>query len=146
MVRIAVAGARGRMGGRISALSPEYPEIELAGAFEQAGHADIGRDVGELMGTGRSGLKLAGSVREVLDFTDVLVDFTTPDSALSNLKAASEAGKGMVIGTTGFTKEGLAQLRAYANKVPCVFSYNMSLGVNLLFKVLGDIARALGDD
>jgi 4-hydroxy-tetrahydrodipicolinate reductase len=146
MVRIAVAGVRGRMGSRIASLAAEHGEIELSGAFELPGHEDIGKDIGELLGMGASGVRLAGSVEEVLDLSDVIVDFTTTGSTLRNLEVASEAGKAMVVGTTGFAKEELAHVRSFANRTPCVFAYNMSLGVNLLLKVLGDIAGALGED
>jgi 4-hydroxy-tetrahydrodipicolinate reductase len=146
MVRIAVAGARGRMGSRIAALAAEHGEIELSAAFERPGHEDIGRDMGELLGIGTIGVKLKGSVDDVMDEADVIVDFTTTDSTLGNLEAASKAGRAMVVGTTGFAKEELSKLRTFANKMPCVFAYNMSLGVNLLLKVLGDIAGALGGD
>jgi 4-hydroxy-tetrahydrodipicolinate reductase len=146
MVRVAVSGAAGRMGSRLVALSVEHEELKLTGAFEQKGHKDVGRDVGELSGAGTVGVRLAESVHDVMDEADVILDFTTTACTLENLEAASAAGKAMVVGTTGFTKEELVHIRGFANRIPCVMSYNMSLGVNLLFKVLGDMAGALGGD
>lgn len=146
MSRIAVAGARGRMGSRIVALAGQYEGLKLTGAFEKTGHKDTGRDVGELSGVGALGVKLAGSIDEVMEEADVIIDFTHAGSTLEHLKAASGRGKAMVIGTTGFTKDDMAEIRSLAGKAPCVLASNMSLGVNLLLRVLGDIARALGDD
>jgi 4-hydroxy-tetrahydrodipicolinate reductase len=145
MVRIAVAGARGRMGSRIAALSRESEGLELTGAFEVAGHPDIGKDLGDLFGVGR-GAELSDSVEDVLDAADVVIDFTSPASTLANVQAAVRMGKGMVVGTTGFTGEELQEFRRHAAMIPCVFAFNMSLGVNLLLKVLADVARSLGDD
>jgi 4-hydroxy-tetrahydrodipicolinate reductase len=146
MVRIAVAGARGRMGSRIVALAGEYEGLKLTGAFEKTGHKDEGRDIGELSGAGPLGVRLAGGIEDVIDAADVIIDFTHPGSTVEHLRAASGRGKAMVIGTTGFTKDDMAEIRSLAGKSPCVLASNMSLGVNLLLRVLGDIAKALGDD
>ncbi len=146
MLRIAVAGARGRMGSRIAALTVEHEGLELSAAFERQGHDDIGHDVGELLGLGSLGVYLASSVREVVGSSDVIIDFTQPQATLENMKAAADKGLAVVTGTTGFTKEELEELRSLAGKMPCVFASNMSLGVNLLLKVLADVSRALGDD
>jgi 4-hydroxy-tetrahydrodipicolinate reductase len=146
MVNVIVSGAAGRMGRRICALTHEHQKLALAGAFEVKGHADIGKDIGELIGVGNLGIEVAEGIDKVIDSGDVIIDFTHPDATLENLKAASAKGKAMVIGTTGFTKEALDEARDIARKIPCVLSFNMSLGINLLLKVLKDIAGALGDD
>jgi 4-hydroxy-tetrahydrodipicolinate reductase len=146
MVKIAVAGAGGRMGGRICALAGEHGELELAGAFEKPGHADIGKDVGEVIGGRPTGVVISGSVEEALEAAEVLVDFTSPASSIANLTAAAGAGRAAVIGTTGFTPEDLARIGDLAEGVSCVQAANMSLGINLLLKVIGDIAGALGGD
>ncbi len=146
MVKIAVAGARGRMGSRIAAFSRELQGLELSGAFERKGHGDVGKDIGELLGFGTIGVNLSDNADDAVDGVDVIIDFTSPESALQNVKTAAEKGKAMVVGTTGFSKEELAEFRAMAARIPCVFAYNMSLGINLLLKVVGDVARSLGDD
>ncbi len=145
MVRIAVAGARGRMGGRIAALSRENEGLELTGAFEMEGHPDIGKDLGDLLGVGR-GVKLSDNIEDVLDVADVVIDFTSPAATIYNVQAAVRKGKAMVVGTTGFTSDELQEFRRHAAMIPCVFASNMSLGINLLLKVLADVARSLGDD
>jgi 4-hydroxy-tetrahydrodipicolinate reductase len=146
MARIAVAGAAGRMGKRIAALSTEHEGLELTGAFEKKGHADVGRDIGEVAGVGALGIKISDNIGDVLDKADAVVDFTYPDSTLQNIEAVAGAGKGIVIGTTGFSDEDVSTIKGFAEKIPCVLASNMSLGVNLLLKVIKDIARALGDD
>lgn len=147
MVRIAVAGAAGRMGRRISALTLEYDGIMFAGGFEHPNHPEIGADMGKIAGTDLGGVKLAGSMEEVIDGADVIINFTTPEATLANMEALAEAGKkAMVIGTTGIDKAGQARISELSRKVPCVYAGNMSLGINLLTKIVGDIARALGND
>lgn len=146
MVRIAVAGAMGRMGSRITALSREYELLKLTGAFEKKGHKDIGKDIGVLVGVGETGVCLEDGVEKAIARADVVIDFTHTSSTLEHLRAASSMGKAMVIGTTGFTKDQLAGIADLATNIPCVLASNMSLGVNLLLKVLQDVARVLGDD
>lgn len=146
MVNIAVAGARGRMGSRIAALSREYEGLALTGAFDKKGHKDAGKDIGELSGTGTLGVILRDSIEDVIDGADVIIDFTHTSSTLAHLREASRRGKAMVVGTTGFTKEDRAEIDSLARNIPLVLASNMSLGVNLLLKVLKDIARVLGDE
>ncbi len=145
MVRIAVAGAAGRMGSRITALSKEYDGLQLAGAFQRKGHKDTGKDIGIITGIGDTGVKLADSLEAVIDNVDLVISFTTVEASLEHLRLASSKGKAMVIGTTGFTKDNLKEVAELTKKVPCVMASNMSTGVNLLLKVLQDIARVLGD-
>lgn len=146
MIRIAVAGAAGRMGSRITALSKEYPELKLAGAFEKRGHSAIGKDIGTIAGIGEAGTKLSDSLESIIDNADVIIDFTTPSSTKENLKIASQKGKAIVIGTTGLSKDDMKEIEPFTKKVPCVMASNMSTGVNLLLKVLQDVARVLGDE
>ncbi|MBI5101216.1 MAG: 4-hydroxy-tetrahydrodipicolinate reductase [Nitrospirae bacterium] len=146
MIKIGVAGAAGKMGSRITALSADYAGLKLAGAFERNGHKDIGKDVGPLTGAGETGILLSEGIREIINNVDVIIDFSSIESTKANLKEASANKTAMVIGTTGFTKEDLAEIGPYLKEIPCVMASNMSLGVNLLFKVLQDVARVLGDD
>ena len=145
MVRIAVAGAAGRMGSRIAALSQEYPGLQLAGAFERRGHKDIGKDVGPIVGVGSTGILLSDSLEAIIESVDLVISFTTVEASLEHLRLASASKKAMVIGTTGFSKENLAEVAALTKTIPCVMASNMSTGVNLLLKVLQDIARVLGE-
>ena len=146
MIKIGVAGAVGKMGSRITALSKEYEGIQLVGAFERKGHPDIGKDIGILTGIGKQGILLSEGIEKIIDNVDLIIDFTSIESTKDNLKIASIKGKAMVIGTTGFSKEDLKEIGTLTKTVPCVLASNMSLGVNLLLKVLQDIAMVLGDD
>jgi 4-hydroxy-tetrahydrodipicolinate reductase len=145
MVKIAVAGAAGRMGSRITALSQEYTGLQLSGAFERKGHKDIGRDVGPLAGIGNTGVLLADSLDSIINAVDLIISFTTIEASLEHLRLASSRGKAIVIGTTGFSKDDMKEVGEHAKKIPCVMASNMSMGVNLLLKVLQDIARVLGE-
>ena len=142
MIRLIVNGAGGRMGKRIIALSAEDPEVSLAGAFERPDHPDLGRDAGLLSGTRELGVPL--TVRRDVA-ADVAVDFSHRESALDLLDWCPRHGVGAVVGTTGLGEEGQKRLEAAATRVPCLMAPNMSLGVNVLLKLVGDVARALGD-
>jgi 4-hydroxy-tetrahydrodipicolinate reductase len=146
MIRIGVAGAAGKMGSRIAALSTEYQGLKLTGAFERKSQKDIGRDIGPVAGIGETGVIISEGITSVINDVDLVIDFTSIESTKENLKVAADHKKAMVIGTTGFTKDDLKDIGPLLTRVPCVMASNMSLGVNLLFKVLQDVARALGDD
>lgn len=146
MTKIAVAGAAGRMGSRITALSKEYEGLKLVGAFEKKGHKDIGKDIGTVVGIGEIGVKLVDSLESIIDDTDLIISFTTVEATKQHLRVASSKGKAMVIGTTGFTKDDMKEIVEHTKKIPCVMASNMSTGLNILLKVLQDIARVLGDD
>ncbi len=146
MVKIVVAGARGRMGARIVALSKEYEGLHLAGAFERPGNGDIGKDIGTLSGIGAAGVILEEGLEKVIERSDVVIDFTNPGATLEHLKLASMKGKAMVIGTTGFSKDQMQEVMRITSDIPCVLAPNMSVGVNLLLRILRDIAKVLGDE
>ena len=146
MIGITVAGAGGRMGGRIIHMIHQNPETHLAGAFEHPAHKSVGEDAGSVAGMGEVGVRICGSLDEATDGVDVLIDFTQPQSTLENARKASEKGIAVVIGTTGISEEGIAEIEALAGKMPCVMAPNMSVGVNVMFKIAGEMARILGDD
>jgi 4-hydroxy-tetrahydrodipicolinate reductase len=146
MIKVGVAGAAGKMGCRISALCREYDGLQLAGAFERSGHKETGRDIGTIAGIGETGVIIQDSIGKIIDTVDLIIDFTSIESTKENLKIASQKGKAMIIGTTGFSKDDIKEVESSSRKIPCVMASNMSLGVNLLLRVLRDIARVLGDD
>jgi 4-hydroxy-tetrahydrodipicolinate reductase len=146
MTRIIVAGASGRMGSRIIALSKEYAGLRLTGAFEKRGHEAVGKDAGFVAGIGEIGIKISDSIENIIDNGDIIVDFTTPNTTKENVRLSSQYGKAMVIGTTGFSKDDMQEMDASVKSVPCVMASNMSTGVNLLLRVLHDIAKVLGDE
>ncbi len=146
MNRIIVTGATGRMGGRIIALLKEYSDLQLAGALEKKGSKDIGRDIGLLLGAGEIKVQLSDVLENIIADGDIVIDFTVPVATMQHAKIAAENGKAMVIGTTGFSKDEIEVLRELSAGIPVVLAPNMSVGVNLLFKVLKDVAIVLGDD
>jgi 4-hydroxy-tetrahydrodipicolinate reductase len=146
MVRTAVAGIAGRMGSRVAQLVRETAGLELVAGFERPDHPLVGKDLGEVMGAERLNLVVAAGIQQVLEQADVVIDFTSAAASLQHLEAASAAGKAMVIGSTGFTPEQIARAREVAGRIPCVLAPNMSMGVNVLFKVVAEVARLLGDD
>ena len=146
MIRVIVTGAAGRMGGRVLALAKEAGDFRIVGATERPGHTAIGQDVGEVAGIGAVGVKVADDLAKIITGADVVIDFTAPEASIDHLREASKAGVAIVVGTTGLTKEHLAEARRLAAHIACVISPNMSVGVNVLFKVLREVARTLGDD
>ncbi|GAB6182874.1 4-hydroxy-tetrahydrodipicolinate reductase [Thermodesulfovibrio hydrogeniphilus] len=146
MIKLTVCGATGRMGSRIIALSREYDNLKLVGAVEASNNPKLGLDAGLVAGVGELGVKITDNIKKVIDDTDIVIHFTNPEATLSHLEIVKKNKKAMVIGTTGFNNEQLSQISKAAEKIPIVLSPNMSIGVNLLFKVLKDVARILGDD
>ena len=146
MIRVIVAGAAGRMGQRIIHMIQEDPEVELAGAFERPDHPRVGSDGGQTAGEGEMGVPIVGAFQDVVDAGDVLIDFTAPQATLDNLGTAVQKGLAMVIGTTGLTGDMLREAEDLARQIRCVMAPNMSVGVNVMFKIAGEMARILGDD
>ncbi len=146
MVKAIVAGASGRMGKRIINVINNTKEIVLVGAFERNDHPDIGRDVGIVAGIGEIGIKIEPSLSKILEKGDVVIDFTTPKSTYNNIKLVAEKGIAMVIGTTGIHGNMLDEIVSIAKKIRCVMAPNMSIGVNVMFKIAHDISKLLGND
>lgn len=146
MVKAVVTGAAGRMGGRIISLIRETQGIELSGALEREGHPAVGKDAGIFAGVGSIGVLITSRIGEVIGSADVVIDFTAAEASLENLRAASASKKAIVIGSTGFTPSQMEQVKEHCKHVPCVLSPNMSVGVNVMLKVLHDTARILGDE
>jgi 4-hydroxy-tetrahydrodipicolinate reductase len=146
MIKAVVTGAAGRMGSRIINVLSASEGILLSGALEKKNQALIGQDAGGPAGIPATGVKITDDIGAALKTGDVLIDFTFPEVSLAHLKACAEQGKAAVIGSTGFTREQLADVNALVQKVPCVLSPNMSVGVNVCFKVLADLAKILGPD
>ena len=146
MVKAILAGAAGRMGTRITSMICQNADIELAAAFDRPDHPRMNEDAGLVSGVGELGVRIAGSVSEVIDQGEVLIDFTAPQATLETLRAAAAKGVAMVIGTTGFTADALREVQRLALKTKVVMSPNMSVGVNVMFKIAGEMARILGKD
>jgi len=144
MVKIAVCGAAGRMGQRIIVAVKEAG-CTLSGSLERPGHDLVGQDAGLISGCGALGVKISDDLNAVVEGCDVLIDFTTPKVSLKNLEVCSLKKKAIVIGSTGFTPEERVLAAELAKEIPCVLAPNMSVGVNVCFKVLKEIAKSLGE-
>jgi 4-hydroxy-tetrahydrodipicolinate reductase len=146
MINISVCGAAGRMGGRIIAAIREADGVTLAGALERPGHPMLGQDAGINAGTGILGITISDNLNDVVKACDVLIDFSTPKVSLKNMEVCGLFGKAIVVGSTGFTSEERALALELSKDIPVVLAPNMSVGVNVCFKVLADIAKILGED
>ena len=142
--RIGILGAGGRM-GRTLIQAVQQAGYQLAAAVERPESTLIGTDAGELAGIGAVGVKVVGSLEEVLKDVDVVIDFTAPVATESNLKLCSTAGVAMVIGTTGFSDEQKDILNDSATKTPVVYAANYSVGVNVSIKLLELAAKVFND-
>ncbi len=146
MPDVVVAGAAGRMGCRVIACLGDAPDLRLVGALEAPGHAALGRDAGEVAGVGRLGVPVAADPAAVLTRDRILVEFSMPEATLEHLRLVSVAGGRAVIGTTGFSHPQRDEMLGLARTVPILVSPNMSVGVNLAFKLLAQMAQVLGDE
>jgi 4-hydroxy-tetrahydrodipicolinate reductase len=143
-MKIAVSGAGGRMGRRIAALGYEHPDVELSGALETPGSPFVGQDLGELAGVGHLGVPVKDRVEDLLVDCDALIDFTSPEASVANVIAAARASKAIVVGTTGFSQEQYTEIVTVGMSTKCLVAPNMSMGVNLLFALVGEVAQSLG--
>jgi 4-hydroxy-tetrahydrodipicolinate reductase len=145
MIKIGVVGAAGRMGSLICKGVINSPDMKLSGALERAEHPNIGKDVGEILGLGAQGVRIEGNYTDAFKDCSVIIDFSSPEATLTHLAFSAETGKTMVIGTTGFSSEEKAKIESLSKKVPIVMAPNMSVGVNVMFKVAGILAKLLDD-
>lgn len=147
MTRIAVTGAAGRMGRVLIEAVAADSQAKLGATIVLADDPMAGVDAGALAGLGDTlGVKTATALSDVMDDFDVLIDFTAPQATLANMALCQEHGKGIVIGTTGFTDEQKAELAELAKQVPTVFAPNYSVGVNLCLNLLRMAAGVMGED
>jgi 4-hydroxy-tetrahydrodipicolinate reductase len=145
MIKTVVTGAGGRMGSRIIQLLMESPDLRLVGAVEKEGHPGIGKDLGEYLGLGRMDLLISGDLKAAMAPGEVIIDFTFHSVSMEHLRLAAAGKKPMVIGSTGFTAQEMEEVGALTESIPVVLAPNMSVGVNVLFKVVQDVALALGE-
>jgi 4-hydroxy-tetrahydrodipicolinate reductase len=138
---VGIHGATGRMGTRLIHLIQDDPALVLSAALVRPDHPSLGRDVGPLVGLRESGILLGSTLPGPLD---AVIDFSTPSASLAIAEACGTLGIPLVVGTTGFEPEQKAALEGISKKIPVLLSPNMSFAVNLLMKLAGEAARALG--
>jgi len=141
-IKIAIAGSGGRMGRALLEGVFQSDDLLLHAALEHGASPLLGRDAGELFGAA-CGVKISADAESALQGADVLIDFTRPEGTLHHLDICRKLGVNIVIGTTGFNAQQKAQLGAAAQDIGIVFAPNMSVGVNLVFKLLETASRVL---
>ncbi len=144
MIKVAVMGMAGRMGGRLLSLLSSEKGFEVVGATEKPQSPVLGKDAGLATGLGEIGVVVSESIEEAASRADVIVDFTIPYASLTHARYAARTGKAMVIGTTGFSPDERKEVEGLTQKFPCVMSPNMSVGVNVVFDVAERLAKLLG--
>jgi len=145
MTKFGVNGASGRMGRRVIALLSEQEDCRLVCALEQPGHESLGRDAGDVAGVGRLDVGISDRMPLGEEEPDVVVDFSAPEGCVDRSRECAARGVALVIGTTGLGDEDMRRLRdEVASRVPVLVAPNMSVGVNVLSRIVGQVARALG--
>ncbi len=143
-MRVALAGAAGRMGRTLVEAVLHSGDLALAAALEAPGHPQLGRDAAEAVGA-TSGVQLTANVAAAVAAADCLVDFTQPGASIGHVEACAAAGTAAVVGTTGFAPDEKARIAAAARRIPIVMAPNFAVGVNAVFKLAELAARILGE-
>lgn len=144
MITVGIAGAAGKMGQALVRAVAAHPQLSLAAAWERSGEAHVGQDAGVVAGVEALSVKIGDSPQAGLRACQVVIDFTAPEATLALLEAARAQRCALVIGTTGFSAEQTARLRAYGTDLPMVYATNFSLGVNVLWALARQAAAVLG--
>ena len=144
MIRVAIAGATGRMGRMLIEAVMAADDCQLGGALDQASSPMLGQDAAAFLGQ-TSDVRIVSDLREGLAKADVLIDFTRPEGTLAHLAVCRELGVKAVIGTTGFSPEEKAVIGEHARHVGIMMAPNMSVGVNVVLRLLDQAARALNE-
>lgn len=146
MLPVAIAGCGGRMGRALVQAVAAAHDLELCGASEVTGSPLVGQDAGSVAGLPPLGVRVTADSEELLAGAGGVIDFTAPQASSALAAHCADRQLPLVIGTTGVGSEELASLKRAAQRIPLVFAPNMSVGVNLLFRLAAEAARALGPD
>ena len=146
MTRVAIGGAAGRMGRSLIEACQQSSTVKLGAALERPDSSLVGCDAGEMAGLGNLDVAISGDPSAIRYDYDVFIDFTRPEVTMANLARCRQAGKRMVIGTTGFSDIQRQEIEATAAEIAIVLAPNMSVGVNLCLKLLDMAARVLGEE
>jgi 4-hydroxy-tetrahydrodipicolinate reductase len=143
-INVAILGCSGRMGRNLIQAAHEHEIITLSGGSIRASSSFVDFDLGELAGVGHVGINTTTDINTLIN-ADVLIDFTTIESTLENIKWCQQHNKAIVIGTTGFSDEQVELIKAAGKDIAVILAPNTSVGVNLLFKLVEMTAKAIGD-
>ena len=142
-IKVIVVGAAGKMGGRIIHIIQETPSMRLLRAVDREDHPLIGKDIGEIVGLGKLGVPLEG---ELKGGGDVIINFSNPQASVESIAFAQKSGMAVVVGSTGLSQEQMERIKELSKSVRCVFAPNMSVGMNLMFRIVQEVARVLGPE
>jgi len=145
-MKVAIAGAAGRMGRMLIRKVTEADDMEVSGGLEVAGSPVLGEDLGKLAGLDALGVAASDDAAAVFGAADVVIDFTLAEATANNALTAAEVGTAFVVGTTGMNADQQARIEKAAESVAVVQAGNMSLGVNLLMMITKQVSAALGVD
>lgn len=146
-IRVVVTGAGGRMGSALVAAIRGSDDFVLSGATAREGAEIVGLDAGLAAGTGHAQVPISPNLAAALERgADVVIDFTTADASLEHARLCGERGVPLVLGSTGFSAGARAEIAGRAREIPIVMAPNMSVGVNVLFRIASEVARVLGQD
>jgi 4-hydroxy-tetrahydrodipicolinate reductase len=144
-VHVVVTGVGGRMGSRVASLINGDPDFRLVGATERPDSPLLGEDAGLAAGGSAAQVRISPSIEEALQTKpDVVIDFTAPAPSMHHARACANAGVALVVGTTGFSQQQKAELAEHARKAPILLAPNMSIGVNVLFRLVEQAVAAFG--
>lgn len=145
MLRVAIGGSNGRMGKTLIQAVVDNPDISIGAASVIENSPDLGKDIGLIGGVDPLHVVTVDDLEQVIDDFDVLIDFTGTEATLIHLALCCKYNKQMVIGTTGFTEDEKQKIHQAGEKIAIVFAPNMSVGVNVLFKLIEQATRVLGE-
>jgi 4-hydroxy-tetrahydrodipicolinate reductase len=146
MIKVIVCGACGKMGSTVVKMISQQSDMKVIAGIESNNHECLGDDLGAVLGLGDIHIPLSFDLADEISSADCVVDFTSPESTLRHLRISAKAEKPTIIGTTGFSEEQVGEIEKLADSVPCILSPNMSIGVNLLFRMAQETAKVLGED
>lgn len=146
MLKIGILGAAGRMGQMIAREIISGGTATLAAAIEQDGNPLLGRDIGDVLALGAKGVKICKDAATAFTSADIIIDFSSKDSAAAHARLAAQHKKPLVIGTTGLAEQDFASLKTAGQSAPILYSANMSMGIGILSGIIEETAKKLGPD
>lgn len=145
MVRVTLTGSAGRMGKTLVQVISQDKETSLTGAVEIPGSPFLGMDAGELAGVGKAQVKIMDNLKEAVQNSDVIIDFSFLEAVEANVNTAAAAGKALVIGTTGLSKKQIELIEDAGKTIPVIWAPNYSIGVNLIASLTRIAAQVLSE-
>ena len=146
MIHVIVCGACGKMGSTVVRMISQQKDMEVVAGIETQDHQRMGEVLGGILGLDVKDVPLSFNLADEISRADCVVDFTSPGVSLRHLRIAAKASIPIVIGTTGINEKQMKEVESLSRSIPCVLSPNMSIGVNLLFKIVQETTKILGKD